>query len=91
MALEENGKAHGVFLLNSNAQEVVTGPGPHLTFRAIGGRFEFYFLPGPTPEQVIQQYQQIIGRPYLPAYWAFGYQVNGFNWCFDFIINVFLH
>ncbi|KAI6243207.1 Maltase-glucoamylase, intestinal [Aphelenchoides fujianensis] len=74
VAIEDDGKAHGVFLLNSNAQEVVTGPGPHLTYRAIGGRFDFFFLPGPTPAQVVQQYQQIIGRPYLPAYWALGYQ-----------------
>jgi alpha-glucosidase (family GH31 glycosyl hydrolase) len=43
---------------------------------AIGGRFEFFFLPGPTPEEVARQYQQIVGRPYLPAYWAFGYQVR---------------
>jgi len=74
MGLEENGKAHGVFMLNSHPQEVVTGPAPHLTYRAIGGRFEFYFLPGPSPSEVVQQYQQIIGRPYLPAYWALGYQ-----------------
>lgn len=54
-------------MLNSSPQEVVTGPGPHLVYRAIGGRFDFYFLPGPTPNEVIQQYQQIIGRPYLPG------------------------
>lgn len=76
LGLEENGKAHGVFMLNSHAQEVVTGPGPHLTYRAIGGRFEFFFLPGPTPSDVVRQYQQIIGRPYLPAYWGLGYQVK---------------
>lgn len=61
--------------MNTNPQEVVTGPGPHLTYRTIGGQLELFFLPGPTPEEVIRQYQQIIGRPYLPAYWAFGYQV----------------
>lgn len=67
LALEDSGKAHGVFMLNSNAQEVVVGPGPHLVYRAIGGRFDFYFLPGPTPNEVIQQYHQIIGRSYLPG------------------------
>lgn len=74
VGLENSGKAHGVFLLNTHSQEVTTGPAPHLIYRTIGGRFEIFFLPGPTPEQVIQQYQQIVGRPYLPAYWAFGYQ-----------------
>ncbi|KAI6211415.1 Maltase-glucoamylase, intestinal [Aphelenchoides besseyi] len=74
IGIEDDGKAHGVFLLNSNAQEVSTGPGPHLVYRAIGGRFDFFFLPGPTPNDVVVQYQQLVGRPYLPAYWALGYQ-----------------
>jgi alpha-glucosidase len=74
LGLEEDGKAHGVFLLNTAPQEVTTGPGPHLVYRSIGGRFEAFFLPGPTPNEVVKQYQQIVGRPYLPAYWALGYQ-----------------
>jgi len=37
-------------------------------------------LPGPTPEQVIQQFQQIIGRPCMPAYWALGYQFSRFGY-----------
>ncbi|KAE9546267.1 hypothetical protein FO519_010521, partial [Halicephalobus sp. NKZ332] len=32
-----NSKAHGVFIFNSNAQEVTLGPAPHLTYRTIGG------------------------------------------------------
>ncbi|CAD5208487.1 unnamed protein product [Bursaphelenchus xylophilus] len=75
VGIEPDGKAHGVFVLNSNAQEVTTGPGPHLVYRAIGGKFEIFFFPGPTPEEVIQQYQQVIGKPYLPAYWALGFQL----------------
>lgn len=54
--------------------EKISYPDVKPYFRAIGGRFEFYFLPGPTPEQVVKQYQQIIGKPYLPAAWALGYQ-----------------
>ncbi|CAI5447193.1 unnamed protein product [Caenorhabditis angaria] len=75
MCIESDGKAHGVFILNSNAQEVETGPGPHLTYRTIGGRLDLAFFPGPTPEQVIQQYLLHIGKPFLPAYWALGYQL----------------
>ncbi|CAD5221335.1 unnamed protein product [Bursaphelenchus okinawaensis] len=75
MGVEEDGKAHGVFVLNSHAQEVTTGPGPHLVYRAIGGQFEIFFFPGPKPEDVIRQYQQVIGTPYLPAYWALGFQL----------------
>uniref|UniRef100_A0A1I8B965 P-type domain-containing protein n=1 Tax=Meloidogyne hapla TaxID=6305 RepID=A0A1I8B965_MELHA len=37
-------------------------------------------LYGPTPEQVIQQFQQIFGRPIMPAYWALGYQFSRFGY-----------
>ncbi|CAD6199485.1 unnamed protein product [Caenorhabditis auriculariae] len=75
LMVEGDGKTHGVLILNSNAQEVVTAPGPHLVYRTIGGRLDIAFFPGPTPEEVIQQYLQHIGRPFLPAYWALGYQL----------------
>uniref|UniRef100_A0A914EEX1 P-type domain-containing protein n=1 Tax=Acrobeloides nanus TaxID=290746 RepID=A0A914EEX1_9BILA len=75
MGLEKDGKAHGVFILNSNAQEVTTGPGPHMIYRTIGGELEIFYFPGPKPEDVIKQYEQVIGKPMLPAYWAFGFQL----------------
>ncbi|KAH7721437.1 glycosyl hydrolase family 31 protein [Aphelenchoides avenae] len=75
LALEEDGKAHGVFIFNSNAQEVTLGPAPHLVYRTIGGQLDIFYFPGPTPEQVIQQYQQVIGTPFLPAYFALGFQL----------------
>uniref|UniRef100_A0A914E9P0 Alpha-glucosidase n=1 Tax=Acrobeloides nanus TaxID=290746 RepID=A0A914E9P0_9BILA len=59
--------------------EVVLGPSPHLTYRTIGGMLEFFYFPGPTPENVIQQYQQVIGTPFLPAYWNLGFQQIGFD------------
>jgi alpha-glucosidase (family GH31 glycosyl hydrolase) len=74
IGIEEDGRAHGVFIFNSNAQEVTTGPAPHLVYRTIGGQLDIFFFPGPTPEEVIRQYQQVIGTPFLPAYWALGFQ-----------------
>src|SRR3569623_1836019 len=76
LGLEKDGSAHGVFIFNSNAQVVTTGPAPHLVYRTIGGQLEIFFFPGHTPEEVIRQYEQVIGTPYLPAYWAFGFQVG---------------
>uniref|UniRef100_A0A914RN31 Glycoside hydrolase family 31 N-terminal domain-containing protein n=1 Tax=Parascaris equorum TaxID=6256 RepID=A0A914RN31_PAREQ len=74
MVVEDSGKAHGVLILNSNAQEVVLGPAPHLVYRTIGGNIDLYFFPGPKPDDVIRQYHIFIGKPFMPAYWGFGYQ-----------------
>ncbi|CAH1268299.1 MGAM [Branchiostoma lanceolatum] len=75
MAMEENGNAHGVLLLNSNPQDVTFQPRPALTFRTIGGVLDFYMFLGPSPEEVVQQYTQAIGRPFMPPYWSLGFQV----------------
>jgi alpha-glucosidase (family GH31 glycosyl hydrolase) len=44
-------------------------------YRTIGGLLDIYFFPGPKPEDVVQQYLALIGRPFLPAYWALGFQL----------------
>uniref|UniRef100_A0A914W3I0 P-type domain-containing protein n=1 Tax=Plectus sambesii TaxID=2011161 RepID=A0A914W3I0_9BILA len=75
ICVESDGKAHGVFILNSNAQEVTTGMAPHLIYRTIGGMLDLYFFPGPTPEEVVNQYLALIGTPMLPAYWSLGFQL----------------
>ncbi|TKR69511.1 hypothetical protein L596_021660 [Steinernema carpocapsae] len=80
LALEPDGNAHGVFILNSNSQEVTTGPGPHLVYRTIGGLLDLYFFPGPKPEHVIKQYLALIGKPALPAYWALGFQIYRYGY-----------
>ncbi|KAM6146785.1 sucrase-isomaltase, intestinal-like [Phoenicopterus ruber ruber] len=76
MCVEADSNAHGVLLLNSNAQDVSLSPNPSLTFRTIGGILDFYVFLGPTPENVIQQYTEAIGRPHMPAYWSLGFQLS---------------
>ncbi|GMT14982.1 hypothetical protein PFISCL1PPCAC_6279 [Pristionchus fissidentatus] len=75
MMMESNGHAHGVLILNANAQDVTTIPAPGYVYRTIGGILDIYFFPGPSPAEVIRQYTAFIGRPMLPAYWALGYQM----------------
>ncbi|XP_053456512.1 sucrase-isomaltase, intestinal [Nycticebus coucang] len=75
MALEEEGNAHGVLLLNSNAMDVTFQPTPALTYRTIGGILDFYMFLGPTPEVATKQYHEVIGRPVMPPYWALGFQL----------------
>ncbi|XP_052028801.1 putative maltase-glucoamylase-like protein FLJ16351 [Apodemus sylvaticus] len=80
MALEDDGNAHGVLLLNSNAMDVTLQPTPALTYRTIGGILDFYMVLGPTPELVTQQYTQLIGLPAMTPYWALGFQLSRYGY-----------
>ncbi|XP_006891565.1 PREDICTED: sucrase-isomaltase, intestinal-like [Elephantulus edwardii] len=75
MALENEGNAHSVLLLNSNAMDVTFQPTPALTYRIIGGILDFYMFLGPTPEVATQQYHEVIGHPVMPPYWSLGFQL----------------
>ncbi|KAG7222581.1 hypothetical protein INR49_016178 [Caranx melampygus] len=75
LAMEDGGNAHGFFLLNSNAMDVVLQPAPALTWRTIGGILDFYVFLGPDPGSVIEQYVEVIGYPAMPIYWALGYHL----------------
>uniref|UniRef100_A0AAZ3QT78 P-type domain-containing protein n=1 Tax=Oncorhynchus tshawytscha TaxID=74940 RepID=A0AAZ3QT78_ONCTS len=77
LAMDEGGTgtAHGFFLLNSNAMDVVLQPGPAITWRTIGGILDFYVFLGPDPASVIGQYLEVVGYPAMPVYWALGYHL----------------
>uniref|UniRef100_A0A673NG06 alpha-glucosidase n=1 Tax=Sinocyclocheilus rhinocerous TaxID=307959 RepID=A0A673NG06_9TELE len=83
MGLEKSKYAHGVLLLNSNAMDVTFLPTPALTYRTVGGILDFYMVMGPTPEAVVQQYTEMIGRPVLPAYWSLGFQLCRYGYSKD--------
>ncbi|CAH1794586.1 unnamed protein product [Owenia fusiformis] len=73
LVMEDSGLSHGVFLLNSNAMDVILQPTPAITWRTIGGVLDFYILLGPTPIEVVQQYTQLVSRSFMPPYWSLGY------------------
>ncbi|XP_035866867.1 putative maltase-glucoamylase-like protein FLJ16351 [Phyllostomus discolor] len=77
LCLEDtSGSSFGVFLMNSNAMEVTLQPAPAVTYRTIGGILDFYVFLGDTPEQVVQEYLELVGRPFLPSYWNLGFQLS---------------
>jgi alpha-glucosidase (family GH31 glycosyl hydrolase) len=80
MCIDNDGHAFGVLIFNSNAQDYIfsqfNATQALLTYRTIGGILDLFFFAGPTPEEVIQQYQTVIGKPYMPPYWGLGFQVS---------------
>ncbi|CAL5869557.1 uncharacterized protein PFLUO_LOCUS3787 [Penicillium psychrofluorescens] len=70
---EVQGVSHGVYLRNSHGLEAVFGD-TNLTWRALGGAIELYFMDGPTPADVTAQYTSgIVGLPAMQQYWTFGF------------------
>ncbi|CAF0846134.1 unnamed protein product [Adineta steineri] len=79
MAIEDDGQAFGILIFNSNAQDYKLDEFEDnqsmLTYRTLGGILDILFFAGPRPEDVIRQYQSVIGNPYMPPYWALGFQL----------------
>ncbi|XP_015783663.1 lysosomal alpha-glucosidase [Tetranychus urticae] len=72
---DDSMNAHGVFLLNSNAMDVITQSTPAITYLTIGGILDFFLFLGPTASQVARQNINLIGRPVLQPYWSFGFHL----------------
>lgn len=71
------GGTHGVFFLNSNGMDVMinntNGKDQYLEYNTLGGVFDFYFLAGPDPITLSQQYAEVVGLPTMMPYWGFGF------------------
>ncbi|CAF4158178.1 unnamed protein product [Rotaria sp. Silwood2] len=79
IGIEEDGQTFGVLIFNSNAQDYKLDEFEDnqsmLTYRTLGGILDIIFFAGPRPEDVIRQYQTVIGTPYMPPYWSLGFQL----------------
>eukprot|EP01135_Chromosphaera_perkinsii_P003793 Nk52_evm39s255 gene=Nk52_evmTU39s255 len=82
---ESGALSHGVLLMNSNAMEMTVNPG-YITYRLTGGVIDLYFLMGPDPKEVHQQYIELIGNPFMVPFWSLGY--NQCRWGFKDVEHV---
>jgi len=66
---------HGVFLLNSNGKNIKINndDGQYLEYDLLGGVLDFYFLAGPSPAEVAQQYSEVVGKSAMMPYWGLGF------------------
>jgi alpha-glucosidase (family GH31 glycosyl hydrolase) len=71
----DSGNACGVFMMNSSPSEVVLEDN-YLTYKLISGEIDLFVFSGPRPREVVQQFQNTFGLPFVPPYSALSWQVN---------------
>ncbi|KAK3686754.1 hypothetical protein LTR37_019504 [Vermiconidia calcicola] len=84
--------AHGIYARNAHAQEWLMREDT-LTYRAIGGSFDFYFLSGQRSDlagtstssssalDVFRQYQRgCVGLPAMQQFWTLGFHQSKWGW-----------
>ena len=73
---QTDGKTHSVYLHNSNGMDIkinnTKATGQYLEYNTIGGIIDLYFLAGPGPLEVAQQYSEVVGKPAMMPYWGLG-------------------
>ncbi len=70
------GVAYGLFFDNTYRSTFDFGKESrdYFSFGAEGGELNYYFIAGPEPKKVVEEYTAMTGRSPLPALWSLGYQ-----------------
>jgi alpha-glucosidase len=45
----------------------------YLEYNTLGGVIDLYFMAGPTPVAVAQQYSETVGKSVMMPYWSLGF------------------
>jgi alpha-glucosidase len=76
------GMAYGVFFDNTYRSVFDFGKESqdYFSFGAEGGELNYYFIAGPEPKKLIEQYTAMTGRSPLPPLWSLGYQQSRYSY-----------
>jgi alpha-glucosidase len=76
------GTAYGLFFDNTYRSSFDFGKESpnYLSFGAEGGELNYYFIAGPEPKRIVQQFTGLVGRTPLPPLWSLGYQQSRYSY-----------
>ena len=77
MVKTADNKFEGVLVYNSNPQqfyiEFSKSGKSVVTYRTIGGILDIYMFAADTADNIIMKYNELVGKPSLPPFWALGF------------------
>jgi len=76
------GMAYGLFFDNTYRSVFDFGKESpdYFSFGAEGGELNYYFIAGPKPKKIIEEYTAMTGRTPLPPLWTLGYQQSRYSY-----------
>lgn len=76
------GRAYGIFLDNTWRSSFDFGKEfrDQYSFGAEGGELNYYFIYGPEPKKVVEQFTALTGRTPLPPLWTLGFQQSRYSY-----------
>jgi len=77
-----NGMAYGLFFDNPYRSVFDFGKESrdYFSFGAEGGELNYYFIAGPDPKKIVEEYTAMTGRSPLPPLWTLGYQQSRYSY-----------
>lgn len=77
-----DGKATGYFI--NSASKLIFDIGfedyAKIKIKVPENGVEFYVFEGPSIEEVIERYDEVTGKPFLPPEWTFGYMISRYSY-----------
>ncbi|MGC1616056.1 MAG: glycoside hydrolase family 31 protein [Candidatus Acidiferrum sp.] len=76
------GTAYGLFFDNTYRSSFDFGKESreYFSFGAEGGELNYYFIAGPEPKKIVEEYTALVGRTPLPPLWSLGYQQSRYSY-----------